>query len=51
MMDLNNMGAGKKLIQRLVKDGNIKRMGWSREQQQELINKQKNSFSPKTRNK
>jgi hypothetical protein len=42
-MDLNNMGAGKKLIQQLVKDGNIRRMGWSREQQQELINKQKNS--------
>lgn len=45
------MGAGKKLIQQLVKDGNIRRMGWSREQQQDLINKQKNSQTPKTRNK
>jgi hypothetical protein len=26
-------------------------MGWTREQQQELINKQKNSQPPKTRNK
>jgi hypothetical protein len=50
-MDLNNMGAGKKLIEQLVKAGNIKRMGWTREQQQELINKQKNSQTPKTRNK
>jgi hypothetical protein len=50
-MDLNNMGAGKKLIQQLVKDGNIRRMGWSREQQQELINKQKNSQTPQSRNK
>jgi hypothetical protein len=50
-MDLNSMGAGKKLIQQLVKNGNIRRMGWSREQQQELINKQKNSQTPKTRNK
>ena len=50
-MDLNNMGAGKKLIQKLVKDGNIRRMGWTREQQQELINKQKNSRTPKNRNK
>jgi hypothetical protein len=50
-MDLNSMGAGKKLIEQLVKAGNIKRMGWTREQQQELINKQKNSQPPKTRNK
>jgi hypothetical protein len=50
-MDLNNMGAGKKLIEQLVKAGNIKRMGWTREQQQELINKQKNSQTPNTRNK
>ena len=49
-MDLNNMGAGKKLIARLIKDGNIKRMGWTRPQQQEFINKQKNSQTPNTRN-
>lgn len=49
-MDLNSMGAGKKLIAQLVKDGNIKRMGWSRQQQQDNINKQKNSQTPKTRN-
>ena len=50
-MDLNNMGAGKKLIAQLVKDGNINRMGWSRQQQQELINNQKNSQTPNTKNK
>lgn len=49
-MDLNSMGAGKKLIAQLVKDGNIKRMGWSRQQQQEFISKQKNSETPNTRN-
>lgn len=50
-MDLNSMGAGKKLIAQLIKNGNVKRMGWSRQQQQEYINKQKNSQTPKTRNK
>jgi len=47
-MDLNNMGTGKKLIQDLMDSGNIKRMGWTRQQQQEMINKQKNSQTPKT---
>jgi hypothetical protein len=50
-MDLNSMGAGKKLIAQLVKAGNLKRMGWSRQQQQQFINNQKNSHTPKTRNK
>ena len=50
-MDLNNMGAGKKFLEGLIKDGNIRRMGWSRQQQQEFSNKQKNSQTPKTRNK
>lgn len=50
-MDLNSMGAGKKLIAQLIKNGNVKRMGWSRQQQQEYINKQKNSQTTKTRNK
>ena len=50
-MDLNSMGAGKKLIAQLVKYGNIKRMGWTRPQQQEFIDKQKNSQTPNTRNK
>ena len=45
------MGAGKKLIAQLVKDGNIKRMGWTRQQQQEAANKQKNSQTPNTRKK
>lgn len=50
-MDLNSMGAGKKLIAQLIKAGNIRRMGWTRQQQQENINKQKNSQTPNTRNK
>lgn len=51
MMDLNNMGAGKKLIEEFIKDGNTRRMGWTRQQQQEFFNKQKNSQTPDTRNK
>jgi hypothetical protein len=50
-MDLNNMGAGKKLIQQLMATGNIKRMGWTNQQQQDFINKQKNSYTPETRPK
>jgi len=50
-MDLNNMGAGKKLIEQLIKDGNIKHMGWTRQQQQAYLDKQKNSQTPNTRNK
>lgn len=50
-MDLNSMGAGKKLIQQVIELGNIKRMGWTRQQQQEFIDNQKNSQSHKTRNK
>lgn len=42
-MDLNNMGAGKKLIQQIIKAGNIKTMGWTKSQQQYLIDNQKNS--------
>ena len=47
-MDLNNMGAGKKLIEEIIKNGNVKTMGWGKSQQENLINKQKNS---KTSNK
>lgn len=50
-MDLNNMGSGKQLIEQLIKDGNIKRMGWTSQQQQEAISKQKNSQDSRTRNK
>ena len=42
-IDLNNMGSGKKLIDMLIKGNNIQTMGWTKQQQQELINKQKNS--------
>jgi hypothetical protein len=50
-MDLNSMGSGKKLIEQLVKNGNVRRMGWTRQQQQEAINKQKNSRPANPRNK
>lgn len=50
-MDLNNMGAGKKFIEQLIADGNIRRMGWTRQQQQAYLDKQKNSQTPDTRNK
>jgi hypothetical protein len=47
-MDLNNMGAGKKLIEYLIKQGSIRRMGWSRQQQKAQIDTQKNS-KPETK--
>lgn len=48
-MDLNNMGAGKKLIDQIIKSGQVKRMGWTKQQQQEMIDKQKNPHNPKSR--
>lgn len=49
-MDLNQPGSGKKLIQKVMKQGNLKNMRWTREQQREALKKQKNAHTPKTRN-
>lgn len=42
-MDLNNLGAGKKFVDSVIKAGGLKKMGWSRQQQEEIRNKQPNS--------
>lgn len=48
-MNLNRLGAGRKLIQKVLDQGNLKNMRWTRQQQVEALNKQKNPHTPKTR--
>ena len=48
-MNLNRLGAGRKLIQSIVEQGNIKNMRWTRRQQKEAINKRPNPHTPETR--
>ena len=48
-MNLNRLGAGRKLIQSIVDQGNIKNMRWTRRQQKEAINQRPNPHTPETR--
>jgi hypothetical protein len=48
-MNLNRMGAGRKLIQKIMDQGNIKNMRWTKQQQQASLNTQKNPHSTKSR--
>lgn len=48
-MDLNRLDAGLKLIQEIIDQGNTKNMRWTKQQQQEMLNKQKNPHTPNTR--
>ncbi len=48
-MNLNRLGAGRKLIQKVIDQGGIKNMRWTKEQQQEMLDKQKNSHTHKSR--
>lgn len=48
-MNLNRLGAGRKLIQQVVDQGNLKNMRWTRQQQLEALNNQKNPHTVKTR--
>jgi len=48
-MNLNRLGSGKKLINMLVHKGNIKNMGWTPQQQQKLLDNQKNVHNPESR--
>lgn len=50
-MDLNRLGAGRKLIQKVIEQGNLKNMRWTRQQQVDALNNQKNPHSPKSRPK
>lgn len=43
------MGTGRKLLNQIIDQGNNKTMGWSREQQKELLNKQPNSHNMNSR--
>ena len=48
-MNLNRLGAGRKLIQKVIEQGNLKNMRWTKKQQAEALNKQKNSHTVKSR--
>jgi|APFre7841882654_1041346.scaffolds.fasta_scaffold75480_4 hypothetical protein len=48
-MNLNNMGAGRKLLNQILMQGKLRTMGWSPQQQQETLAKQKNPHNPKSR--
>lgn len=48
-MNLNNLGAGRKMIQKVMDQGNLKNMRWTRQQQVEALSKQKNPHSVKSR--
>jgi hypothetical protein len=48
-MNLNRLGAGRKLIQKVMDQGNIKNMRWTKQQQQDALNTQKNPHSTKSR--
>lgn len=48
-MDLNRLGAGRKLIQKVMEQGNLKNMRWTKHQQKEALSKQKNPHTTKSR--
>ncbi len=48
-MNLNRLGAGRKLIQKVIEQGNLKNMRWTKQQQAEALNTQKNPHSLKSR--
>lgn len=48
-MDLNRLHAGKKLIKEIMDQGMLNRMGWSSEQQREMLQKRKNPHNIKSR--
>lgn len=45
MLDLKNMGGGRKLIQQIIRKNKSKRQPWSKDKQYEQLSKQKN-FKP-----
>lgn len=48
-MNLNRLGAGRKLIQTVMNQGNLKNMRWTKQQQLDALNNQKNPHSVKSR--
>lgn len=43
------MGSGRKLIKQIIDQGNVKNMRWTKQQQQELLDKQKNPHNIKSK--
>jgi hypothetical protein len=48
-MNLNRLGAGRKLIQKVIDHGNVKNMRWTKQQQKDALHSQKNPHSVKSR--
>ena len=48
-MSLDRIGAGRKLIQKVIEQGNLKNMRWTRQQQLDALNNQKNPHTVKSR--
>lgn len=48
-MNLNRLGAGRKLIQKVIDQGNLKNMRWTKQQQLDALNSQKNPHSVRSR--
>lgn len=48
-MNLNRLGAGRKLIQKIIDQGNLKNMRWTKQQQAEALKNQKNPHSVRSR--
>jgi hypothetical protein len=48
-MNLNRLGAGRKMIDKVIEQGNTKNMRWTKQQQQDALNVQKNPHSVKSR--
>ena len=48
-MNLNRLGAGRKLIQQITEQGLVKNMRWTKQQQRDAINQRKNPHTPQTR--
>ena len=50
-MDLNRMGSGMELLQKMYKAGNLRKMGWSPEQQKAQADRRKNPYSSKPKDR
>ena len=48
-MNLNRLGAGRKLIKKVIDQGNLKNMRWTKQQQLDALKTQKNPHSVRSR--
>ena len=49
MIDLRNLGGGRKLIKQIVKNSKLASQPWNKKQQHKQVKTQKNSYTPNTR--